>query len=179
MPKIVPQNMKSINTINLQPDKMSSKMQIMIMMDIGGSTGKQIAEAVSLTESRVSIIRNSPIYLDQKREKWKELKEQVLEKTSDKIVAGDPVENKLKEAAMSAAEKIAELINDSNAFTSIQAAKDVLDRTGYKAFTSKTTMSVEVTDKMADRFERALLYDPPSSEKEEGRSHRIKIVKEE
>ena len=38
------------------------------------------------------------------------------------------------------------------------AADSILDRAGYKAHTEKTKVSVEITEKMAKRFEEVLSY---------------------
>jgi hypothetical protein len=157
MPTVKPQELKSIKTLELQPDKMSSKIQLIIAMDLAGYNGNAIAEAVDLCISRVSIIRNSPLYLQERERKWAELQSQVVDKKSDKIVAGDPVENKIKDLALRAVGKYETLLGEAKSeFVQKATADSILDRAGYKAKTDKTVVSVEVTEKMADRFERVL-----------------------
>lgn len=159
MPIVKPQELKSLKTIELQPEKMSSRIQLIISMDIAGYNGNQIADAIGLSANRVSIIRNSPLYLQERKTKWHQLQEQVIDKKSDKIVAGDPVENKIKELALRAVNKYEHLLDGAKSeFVTKATADSILDRAGYKAKTDKTIVSVEVTEKMADRFERALSY---------------------
>ena len=157
MPIVKPQELKSLKTIELQPDKMSSKIQLIIAMDIAGYSGNAIADAIDLCVSRVSIIRNSPLYLQERERKWTELQAQVIDKKTDKIVAGDPVESKIKDLAMAAVGKYETLLSGAKSEFVMKATADsILDRAGYKAKTDKTVVSVEVTERMADRFERVL-----------------------
>ena len=157
MPEVKPRELKAESSLALEPDRMTSKIQLIIALDIAGYNGNQIASNVDLTPGRVSIIRNSPMYLQERERRWSELQEQVVGKKSDKIVSGDPVENRIKDLALRAVgvyEKIIE--SGKSEFAQKQAADSVLDRAGYKAHTDKTILSVEVTEKMADRFERVL-----------------------
>jgi hypothetical protein len=161
MPRLVPQALKSLNTIKMQPDKTSSKMEVILCMDLAGRTGKAIAQELGLGECRVSIIRNSPLYISRLAELRKEMEDQYMDKQTDRLTSGDPVEEALKEAAITAANKKIDLMrNSGNEFVASAAAGDILDRAGYKSHTEKTKVTVEVTDKMADRFERALGYEP-------------------
>ena len=68
MPRMVPQHLKSLTTINLQPDKMTPKTRVIMYLDVGGMTNKKISETVGMTEGRVSIIRNCPMYKQQRDE---------------------------------------------------------------------------------------------------------------
>lgn len=157
MPLVKPRDLKSDLSLALEPDKMSSRIQIIIALDIAGYNGNQISENVGLTPGRVSIIRNSPMYLQERERKWEELQRQVVEKKSDKIVAGDPVENEIKGLALKAVGVYAKIIESGKSeFAQKAAADSILDRAGYKPHTDKTVLSVEVTEKMADRFERVL-----------------------
>ena len=157
MPLVKPRELKSINSLNLEPDKLSSKMYIIISMDIAGYTGNQIAEAVGMTAGRVSIIRNSPLFIQERDRKREELQSQVISKKSDQIVAGDPVEIAIKDLAINAVKKYGVLLDNAKSEMVQKATADsILDRAGYKAKTDKTVVSVEVTEKMADRFERVL-----------------------
>lgn len=156
MPVVKPHDLKSINTINLEPDKLSSKIDLIISMDIAGYTGNSIAEAVGMTPGRVSIIRNSPLFTQERDRRRDLLRAQVIDKKSDVIAAGDPVEARIKEMALHAATKLGVLLDGKSEFVQKAAADSILDRAGYKAKTDKTVVSVEVTEKMADRFERVL-----------------------
>jgi len=130
-------------------------------MDLAGKSGKAIAEAMDLGDCRISIIRNSPLYLARKNELKAELEARYMDKQTDKLTSGDPVEEALKSAAVTAASKKIDLMrNSTNEFVASAAAGDILDRAGYKSHSEKTKVTVEVTEKMANRFERALGYEP-------------------
>lgn len=159
MPLVKPQCLKSMHTIGLQPQKMNERIEVIMCMDLAGKSGNAIAEELGLTPSRVSIIRNSPLYrtrLDVERDKLKEL---YREKQTDKLTTGDPVEEALKGAALEAAMKKIELMRSGQSeFVQSSSADGILDRAGYRPHQEKTKVTVEVTDKMADRFEAALRY---------------------
>ena len=157
MPEIVPRELKSEISISQEPEKMSSKIQMIIALDICGWTGNDIADKIGMTASRVSIIRNSPMFIQERDSQRAKLTSQVIDKKSADIVAGDPVENRIKDLALRAVGVYDEIItNGKSEFAKKAAADSILDRAGYKAKTDKTTLSVEVTEKMADRFERVL-----------------------
>ncbi len=160
MPKIIPQMMKAITTINSQPEKMSSKIHLLVMMDIGGSTGNYMCEQTGLAQSRVSIIRNSPLFVEERTRQMDILRTQIIDKKSTNIAEGDPVETKLKSLAMSAVETYEKILSRDGGSDSVKkvAADSILDRAGYKAHTEKMKVSIEVTEKMASRFEEVLAY---------------------
>jgi len=157
MPTLKPRELKAESSLALEPERMSSKIQLIIALDIAGYNGNQISANVGLTPTRVSIIRNSPLYLQERQRRWEELQEQVIGKKTDKIVAGDPVENEIKDLALKAV-GVHKMIMESGRgeMAKIASANSILDRAGYKARTDKTILSVEVTEKMADRFEKVL-----------------------
>jgi len=161
MPRLVPQSLKSLNTIKMQPQKVDSKMEVIMCMDLAGKSGKAIAAELGLGECRISIIRNSPLYMSRLHELKSELEARYMDKQTDIMTTGDPVESALKTAAITAANKKIDLMRNSpNEFVASAAAGDILDRAGYKSHTERTKVTVEVTEKMANRFERALGYDP-------------------
>lgn len=174
MPRLVPQNMKTIKTIEGQPDKMNSKIRRIILLDIKGAKGKEIAEDIGLSENRVSIIRNTPFYREEREKTFQSLQSETIEKQSDQIAYGDPVEQELKDNALDAAKEKVRLMNEgTNDFVRSSAAGDILDRAGYKAHTEKTKLEITVTEKMAKGFERAL------ARKEPDRSVSVAVVQSE
>jgi hypothetical protein len=138
-------------------------------MDIAGKNGNDIARELDLTPSRISIIRTSPMYLDGVSKLRASMREQFTDKQTDRLVSGDPVESILKEHALNAARTKIELMdNGKSEFVRLAAAGDILDRAGYRPHQEKTKVSIEITDKIAGRFEEALRTggrwgaDPPS-----------------
>lgn len=131
------------------------------MLELTGRGNGDIAEALGMTSSRISIIRGSPMYQAQLEVERGKLKAQILDKQSDKVVFGDPIEEKLKALAARAVDRYESLLDESSSdMVRKSTADSILDRAGYKAHTEKTKVTVEVTEKMADRFERVLGYEP-------------------
>lgn len=175
MGKVKLQMMKSIHHIKQQPDSLSSKMHIIVMLDIGGCNGNSIAEQVGLTPNRISIIRNSPLYLQERNSQMEALRTKFLEKKSDALSTGDPVETLIRAHCMDAVKKKIELMDKGRSeFVQNAAASDLLDRGGYKSHSEKTKLTVEVTEKMADRFEKVLGYERDSDD----RQTKVKIESE-
>jgi len=159
MPLRVPHSLKSLGTIAQEPRKVSNKIELIMCLDLAGKKGNDIAAALGLSVARISIIRNSPLYQQEIVKRREALLSEFRDKQTDKMVMSDPVELALKEAALSAAKKKIALMTDGKSeFVQLAAAGDILDRAGYKAHQEKTKLTVEVTDKMATRFEEALRH---------------------
>ena len=159
MPARVPQDLKSLKVINAQPQYMNNKIDVIMCMDLAGKGTGDIARELGMTDARISVIKHSPLYIDRIAVERGKLKEMYREKQTDKLTSGDPVKELLKGAALSAARKKIELMEEGKSeFVQLAAAGDVLDRAGYKSHEEKTKITVEVTEKMADRFEQALKF---------------------
>jgi hypothetical protein len=151
--------MKSLNTIAMQPEKMSNKIEVIMCMDLAGKRNCDIARELGMTDARISIIRNSPLYSREIESRREALMSEYRDKQTDRLVTGDPVTTALKEAALEAARVKIEVMKDGKSeFARLAASGDILDRAGYKAHQEKTRVSIEITDKMADRFEKALSF---------------------
>lgn len=158
MPRIVPQHLKTLSTIGQQPKQFNTQTLRIILLDIAGKGTNEIAAIEGLTAARVSQIKTCPMFVQQRAVEWDNLRTKVTDKTSD-MIAGDPVESALKEAALEAANVKIELMRTSqNEYVKSGASSDILDRAGYKSHTEKTKITVQVTEKMANRFERVLEY---------------------
>jgi len=167
MPRIIPQDMKAISTISQQPERMTSKIHLLVLMDIAGATGNQMAEHSGMTPARISVIRNSPLFIDERNRKMIELQGQTIDKKSSSIAEGDPVEMKLKSLALRAVETYENILKTGQSESVKKVAADsILDRAGYKAHTEKMKVSIEVTEKMATRFEEVLGYNTRTGKRE-------------
>lgn len=174
MPRLVPQHLKSPLTILQQPHRITPKIFNIILLDIAGKTNKDIAELTNLTDARVSVIKSAPLYKESLMRERNKLRDKVIDKQSDLIV-NDPVEAKLKTLALAAVEKYETLLSDAKSeFVQKSVADNILDRTGHKATVEKTKISIEVTEKMANRFERALGYE----HNQDARVAKIRVTKE-
>lgn len=153
------QDEKSQAHIALQPKNIeTASVQAIMMHELCGRRNGEIATLVGMTESRVSIIRNSPLYKGQLALRRTELQTTIIDKKSTQITE-DPVHKVLQGAKIEAAEKLQEkMAGAKNEFLQVACAKDILDRTGYAPEKKVTTKTIEVTEVMADRFEQALRY---------------------
>lgn len=160
MPMVKPQHMKSLKTIAAQPMNINTpKIDAIICMDLAGKGTNDIARELGMTAARISIIKGTPLYIQQREIERDKLKNLFQDKQSDRLVSGDPVENALKDAALDAAKtKIDLMHNGKSEFVKLAASGDILDRAGYKSHQDKTLLSVTITEKMADRFERAITF---------------------
>lgn len=160
MPEIKPRHLKAISTLDSEPERLNNRHQLIALLDISGRTGNEIAEAIGMTPARVSLIRNSSLYQAMLLQKREELQAQFIDKKSTAL-ATDPVEKCIREHCLEAAEKKISLMREAQSeFVQLQAANSLLDRGGYKAKFDRTKVSVEVTEKMADRFARVLGEEP-------------------
>ena len=155
---MLPQELKSEAHRNLQPKNMNkSSVQLIMAYDLAGWRQKDIAEMLNMTQPRVCIIMNSPLYLKTKKQRFLELQEQVLEGKSQEALKGDPVRQLLKAKALQMAETKLSLAETSkNDYVRNSIATDWLDRCGYAPEKNSTKLTVEVTEKMASRFDRVL-----------------------
>lgn len=164
MPIVLPQSAKAISTINAQPDRLSERMRAMILMDVGGASGKTISEVLGMVESRVSIIRNTPLYQQALAIERARLESTVIEKHATKLTEGDPTRRYLASHSLEAAKAKVSLMREAaSEFVRSSAADSILDRTGYGVRHLSTNVNIEVTEKMFARFEKALLYQPPTA----------------
>ena len=161
MPRIVSQEDKTEGSINAQPKTYNHTVRMIQMLDIAGYKPGEIAEAVKISNSRVSTIMHSPLYSVGKQTCEKELRESVIDKTSDRIVSGDPVTNLIKSKALTAIGVQIELMeNGKSEAIRLDASEKIASKAGYKSSSEKTSVTIEVTDKMASRFERLLSDEP-------------------
>lgn len=177
-----PRHLNSLNTMapvaleDVTNPRMTSRINLMLLMDVAGANGNEIAQAVGYTQGWVCTIRKSPMYREQVERKWAEMKEKVLDKKSDSVVAGDPVEIKMKEMAIKAVDEYERLLEKGRSDMVKKSTADaILDRAGYKAHTEKTKVTVEVTEKMASRFEKVLNYDESG---QNARQAKVRITQE-
>lgn len=161
MPRLVPQDQKSTLTINSQPKDMSkNSVQLIMLYDLSGWKQGRIAEELSMTQSRVSVIMSSPLYRTEREKRFNEMKQNVVDGTSKKAEEGDPVTKLFRANAQAMAEKKIDLaLNGKSEFVQNAATNDCLEYAGYakqKNEKKSLSASILVSDKVADRFARVL-----------------------
>jgi hypothetical protein len=153
MPVIKRQDELAQSTRKLQPKKDSSVVQLILAYDLCGWKNKRISEQLGICESRISIIKSSPMYKAQRAARWEELQAQTLDKSSDKISDGDPVQKQFDEFAPEAAKLKVELARTAQSEMVRNAAlSECIEKSRFGAKQTKMKTSIEVSEKIADRF---------------------------
>ena len=155
---MLPHDQLSENRLKLEPKNIEkNSVQLIMAYDLAGWKQGQIADMVGLTQSRVCIIMNSPLYKNVRNVRFRELQDQVVGGKVNEALRGDPIQRTLKELAGEAIDEKERLLTGAkNEFVRNAVSSDILDRAGYKGESKKIRTSIEVTEKMADRFERVL-----------------------
>jgi hypothetical protein len=156
MPQLVPQVLKAESSVNAQPKRYSSRINMIAAMDVAGSTGNEIAAALGYTPARVSVIRTSPMYQQVVEQERSKLLVQVVNKKSTQVVE-DSVDARLKQMASRAVDTYSDLLDNARSeIVKKTVADEILDRSGHKSRSDQSKIVVQLTEKMADRFERVM-----------------------
>lgn len=128
MPTRKPLDEKSKSTKSNYIQNWTAREDEILRRHIAGATNKAIAEALGLTENRVSFIVTSPIFQAKQTSK----QEIINQKFTDEL-ATDPVKRILQENKEKAVKKIVELIDHEKASLKLQkeSALDTLELQGY------------------------------------------------
>ncbi|GAH47979.1 unnamed protein product [marine sediment metagenome] len=118
---------KSKSTKSNYIQNFSAREEEILRRKLAGATNKAIAEAMGLSENRVSFIVTSPIFQARQTSK-----QEIINKKFEEELATDPVKRKFKANREKAADKLIELI-DAKSSQKLQreAAVDVLEFQGY------------------------------------------------
>ena len=131
MPKYKPFNEKSEATKSNYIQEFTPKHEEIMRRKLAGETNKDIAEAIGLTEGRISFITTSPIF-----QKKMETKQISINKRFEEELALDPVKRKFHQHSEEAADVIIGVMKGEKVSpkTKRDAANDVL---GYDGYTQK------------------------------------------
>jgi len=126
-----------------QLQHMSSRHRAMMRYLIAGKTIGEIAEMFALTQARVSIIINSPLFRAERAKMDSEVNSVFTENEGSKIHR-DEVRQLLEEEALKSLNKVIELRDGATSERVRQlSALEILDRAGYKA-AEKIVGNVEI-----------------------------------
>jgi hypothetical protein len=105
----------------------------------------KISELVGMSHQMIALIRNSPYFQEKLNHSLTMYEKRRSERLAD-IQSSDVTMTKLEKSARSAATILVKALKGDNSITKTQisVAKDLLDRTGYKA---KEKMEIETTTK--------------------------------
>jgi len=118
---------KSESTKSNYIQNFDSKAEEILRRKIAGATNKEIAEALGLSENRVSFIVTSPIFQAKQTSK-----QEIINKRFEEELATDPVKRIFQANKEIAANKIVSLMNNEKSLKlQREAAVDVLEFQGY------------------------------------------------
>jgi len=144
-----------------------NSVQLIMAHDLAGFGTNETALAVGMTIGRVSIIKNSPLYREERARRFEALKQSVTEGTSKKILE-DPARQVLLDNRVGAAEKLVALVRDGkNEFVQKSAAVDILEFSGIskpRQSDKHVGTTVVMEERLAQRFGFAKGYTEPTSE---------------
>ena len=167
MPLVKSQEEKSDLHVAAQPQDLSkNSVQLLMAHDLAGYGTNEIASAIGMTIGRVSVIKGSPLYKEEKARRFETLKASIVDGTSKQILE-DPARKHLQEYKLIAAQKLTSLITDAkHEFIQKGAAVDVLEFGGiHKDKKEKQAgVTVVIEEKIAQRFGFAKDYRVPEQQ---------------
>jgi len=155
---IKPRFLKSITAINNEPKGETTTVQSVLIMDISGMRTKEIAKELGMTDTWISIMKNSPMYKERKEALWGKLKDKVVDKRVHDVTG-----HKVKEIARKHMEKATKIlaetaVDEPNAFARNAAYKELRDVAGLKK-QEEMAASITIDKKLSDRLNRIMDYD--------------------
>ncbi len=162
-----PRFLKSIHTLGQEPVRDSSTIQNILLRDIAGYKGNDIAKELKLTPARISIIRNSPLYVERRSALWTQMKDTLVDKKTDGIVEEEvrKIARKSVKGLTHGLVSMAE--NSENPFAQLAATKEVYKRAGMDSV-KEVEASITIDAKLSERLGRVADYD--ESRKNDGRA---------
>jgi len=156
MPVYKSQEEKAQSTINAQPkDFGKTIIHQLLERDVAGWTHKRMGEDLDLSDSRISIITRSPMYVAMKNERLKSLGSKVEDKVSTHIA---DAEDTLKEAKLEAAETLVGIMrNGRSEAVRAQVAERIVDR--GREVKGGVNVIVQINEKLSERLDKVLRYD--------------------
>lgn len=170
-----PQDEKSEAHVNLQPKNMEkNSVRLIMAYDLAGYGSSETAALMGMNVSRVSIIKNSPVYIEEKKKRFNELLAQVGDGVAKQVV-NDPARAILSEARERAAQTKVSMLDSKQDFVKNAASSEILAFGGIlpaKHGEERHKVTVVMEKKMAKGFGFALDYSEPLP------AARIEITKE-
>lgn len=158
------QENKSASHISAQPKNMEKvSVRLIMMYDISGMGTSEIAKTLDMDISRVSIIKNTPLYMEQRNAKMAEIEKSVMEKATNKIIENPALALLIDPETQRtcAIEKIKLATEDKSSFVRNAATSEILALGGImpqkNVEKGKTTLVIE--EKLATRLGFAKNYE--------------------
>ena len=151
---------------NLQPKNMGKNTVQMIMAyDLANYGTNEIAKLMQMNVSRISIIKNSPLYIEERRKRFDNLQSSITGGVARQVLE-DPARKVLLNHRLEFAEEKVRLALESKSdFVRNSATSECLDRLGVYPEVKKdkaSVVTVIMEEKMAKRFGFAKDYVLPT-----------------
>lgn len=146
----------SESTKGLYPNKVNSRHRALMRRLVSGMTLSQACEDLGYNVQRASVIANSPLFLEEKEKMEGEVKDGFVGAEAGRF-ATDPTRLALNDAREMAAKTLKGALSDQSGNVRINAAKDILDRTGYgKEEKVRANVLVEPSQSLLDMLGRVM-----------------------
>jgi len=144
---------KAESTINAEPDKVTPRHRALMRRLVAGMTLSDACVDIGFSISRASLIVNSPLFQAEMKRMETEVAREFTEAEAQRPT--DPVRMALSESSEMAARTLKGALSDENPLVRVNAAKDILDRTGYaKEDKIRAKVLVEPSQSLIDVMNR-------------------------
>jgi hypothetical protein len=151
--EMLPHEEKAESTVNAEPDKITPRHRALMRRLVAGMTLSDACIDIGFSISRASLIVNSPLFQAEMKRMEGEVAKEFAEAEANRPT--DPTRVMLSESAETAARTLKGALSDENAMVRVNAAKDILDRTGYaKEDKIKAKVLVEPSQSLIDVMSR-------------------------
>ncbi|KKN42510.1 hypothetical protein LCGC14_0712710 [marine sediment metagenome] len=146
----------SESTQNAYPDKISSRHRALMRRLVAGMTISQACEDLGYTVARASVIVNSPLFKEEMKKMEQEVKSGFVDAEAGRLTT-DPTKLELDDAKVMAAKTLKGALSDMSGNVRVNAAKDILDRTGYaKEDKVRANVVIEPSQGLLDMLGRVM-----------------------
>ena len=145
----------SEGTKRLYPNDVSSRHRAAMRMQIAGHTLNDISAELGFNVQRLSLIMNSPLYIEEKEKMERDVGREFVEAEGKKL-SMDKTAQFLQDSTLKAAKTLVGALDDeTSGSVRVSAAKDILDRQGYaKEEKIRANVLVEPSQSLIDMLER-------------------------
>lgn len=151
----------------LQPKNMEkNSVRLIMAYDLAGYGTRETSELMNMDEGRISVIKNSPVYKEEKKKRFDEILASVGTGVAKQVIE-DPARKILNDARVEAAEVKVGLLRSKQDFVKNSASSEILAFGGIlpaKHGEERSRVTVVLEKKLAKNFGFALGYEEPVSQ---------------
>ena len=130
-----------------EPQRLNTRHMQILLLTASGLKGVEIAEIMDMSQSRISVIKNTP------------QAGAIIARLRGELQRGyiQDIKGAITSYTGEAVERIADLMRGENESVALSAAKDILDRGGYKPREVTVAAQVNIDSKQAEQLMNALV----------------------